>query len=172
MAKKVAGYLKLAGAGRVGQPVAADRAGARPARHQHHGVLQGVQRPDRRTWRRARPIPVVITYYQDKSFTFEMKTPPVSFFLKKAASVPKGSQAPGPRPGRQRHQGAGARHRPEEDEGPQRRRRRSGDAHGRGLGPLDGPPGGGVGRWQTSESASRPPARASTARSSIRSTRR
>jgi large subunit ribosomal protein L11 len=38
---------------------------------------------------------VVITYYQDKSFTFEMKTPPVSFFLKKAASLQKGSKTPG-----------------------------------------------------------------------------
>jgi large subunit ribosomal protein L11 len=41
------------------------------------------------------PIPVVITYYQDRSFTFEMKTPPVSFFLKKAAKVQKGSTTPG-----------------------------------------------------------------------------
>ena len=36
------------------------------------------------------PIPVVITYYQDKSFTFEMKTPPVSYFLKKAAEPAEG----------------------------------------------------------------------------------
>ncbi|MCP1335173.1 50S ribosomal protein L11 [Futiania mangrovi] len=41
------------------------------------------------------PIPVVITVYQDKSFTFAMKTPPASFFLKRAASVGKGSKAPG-----------------------------------------------------------------------------
>jgi|SRR5687768_3399142 large subunit ribosomal protein L11 len=41
------------------------------------------------------PVPVVITYYADRSFTFEMKTPPVSFFLKKAAGLPKGSQTPG-----------------------------------------------------------------------------
>jgi large subunit ribosomal protein L11 len=41
------------------------------------------------------PIPVVITYYQDRSFTFEMKTPPVSYFLKKAAKIQKGSQTPG-----------------------------------------------------------------------------
>src|SRR5579859_5484508 len=40
------------------------------------------------------PVPVVITYYQDKSFTFEM-TPPVSFFLMKAAGIQKGSQTPG-----------------------------------------------------------------------------
>ena len=41
------------------------------------------------------PIPVVITYYQDKSFTFQMKTPPVSFFLKKAANLKSGSKTPG-----------------------------------------------------------------------------
>jgi large subunit ribosomal protein L11 len=41
------------------------------------------------------PIPVEITYYQDKSFTFKMKTPPVSFFLKKAAALQKGSKTPG-----------------------------------------------------------------------------
>ncbi len=38
------------------------------------------------------PVPVVITYYQDKSFTFEMKTPPASHFLKKAAKITTGSQ--------------------------------------------------------------------------------
>jgi large subunit ribosomal protein L11 len=41
------------------------------------------------------PVPVEITYYHDKSFTFKMKTPPVGFFLKKAANVQKGSQTPG-----------------------------------------------------------------------------
>ena len=41
------------------------------------------------------PTPVVITYYADKSFTFEMKTPPVSFFLKKAAGLKSGSHTPG-----------------------------------------------------------------------------
>jgi large subunit ribosomal protein L11 len=41
------------------------------------------------------PIPVVITVYQDKSFTFTTKTAPVSFFLKKAAGLPKGGQEPG-----------------------------------------------------------------------------
>jgi large subunit ribosomal protein L11 len=38
---------------------------------------------------------VVITAYQDRSFTFEMKQPPVSYFLKKAAGVQKGSQTTG-----------------------------------------------------------------------------
>ena len=46
MAKKITGYIKSAGAGGGGQSVAADRSGARSARPQHHGVLQGVQRAD------------------------------------------------------------------------------------------------------------------------------
>jgi large subunit ribosomal protein L11 len=41
------------------------------------------------------PIPVVITVYQDRSFTFEMRTPPMSYFLKKAAKLESGSKAPG-----------------------------------------------------------------------------
>ncbi len=41
------------------------------------------------------PVPTVITYYQDKSFTFETKTPPASFYLKKAAGLKSGSQTPG-----------------------------------------------------------------------------
>ena len=41
------------------------------------------------------PIPVVITVYVDKSFTFETKSPPVSFFIKKAIKLKKGSQTPG-----------------------------------------------------------------------------
>ncbi len=41
------------------------------------------------------PIPVVITAYKDKSFTFTTKTSPNSFFLKKAAALKKGGQTPG-----------------------------------------------------------------------------
>ena len=41
------------------------------------------------------PCPTVITYYADKSFTFEIKTPPASFYLKKAAKVKSGSKTPG-----------------------------------------------------------------------------
>ena len=41
------------------------------------------------------PIPVVITAYQDRSFTFELKLPPVSFFLKKASGIKSGSKTPG-----------------------------------------------------------------------------
>jgi len=41
------------------------------------------------------PIPVVITAYADRTFSFITKTPPVSYFLKKAANLQKGSQTPG-----------------------------------------------------------------------------
>ena len=41
------------------------------------------------------PIPVVITAYGDRSFTFVTKTPPASYFLKKAAGVEKGAQLTG-----------------------------------------------------------------------------
>ena len=41
------------------------------------------------------PTPVVITYYTDKSFTMEIKTPPASYFLKKAAKVTSASKTPG-----------------------------------------------------------------------------
>ncbi|MEM6946174.1 MAG: 50S ribosomal protein L11 [Pseudomonadota bacterium] len=41
------------------------------------------------------PCPTIITYYADKSFTFEIKTPPASFLLKKAAKLKSGSKTPG-----------------------------------------------------------------------------
>jgi large subunit ribosomal protein L11 len=41
------------------------------------------------------PVPVIVTVFQDKSFTFEMKTPPASYFLKKAAKINAGSKEPG-----------------------------------------------------------------------------
>ena len=58
------------------------------------------------------PIPVVITIYGDKSFTFEMRTPPVSYFIKKAAKIESGSKNSRPRQGGQHHQGAGAKRSP------------------------------------------------------------
>jgi large subunit ribosomal protein L11 len=41
------------------------------------------------------PCPTVITYYQDKSFTLEIKTPPASYYIKKAAKLKSGSKEPG-----------------------------------------------------------------------------
>jgi len=41
------------------------------------------------------PCPTVITYYQDKSFEMDIKTPPASYYIKKAAKLKSGSNAPG-----------------------------------------------------------------------------
>jgi large subunit ribosomal protein L11 len=41
------------------------------------------------------PTPVIISYFQDKSFTMEIKTPPASYYLKKAAKLQSGSKTPG-----------------------------------------------------------------------------
>ena len=41
------------------------------------------------------PCPTVFSYYQDKSFTMEIKTPPASYYLKKAAKLKSGSKTPG-----------------------------------------------------------------------------
>ena len=41
------------------------------------------------------PCPTVISYYQDKSFTMDIKTPPASYYLKKAAKLKSGSKTPG-----------------------------------------------------------------------------
>jgi large subunit ribosomal protein L11 len=94
MAKKVAGFLKLqvpAGAANPSPPIG-------PALGQRGiNIMEFCKAFNARTqeMEKGSPVPVVITYYQDKSFTFEMKTPPVSFFLKKAAKLDKGSQTPG-----------------------------------------------------------------------------
>ena len=99
------------------------------------------------------PIPVVITYYQDKSFTFAMKTPPVSYFLKKAANLKSGSKEPGKVKAGQISRDKVRADRRGQDEGPERQRRRGGHAHGRGLRPLDGSGSGGLRRWQRLQSA-------------------
>ncbi len=94
MAKKVAGFLKLqvpAGAANPSPPIG-------PALGQRGiNIMEFCKAFNAQTQEleKSSPIPVEITYFQDKSFTFKMKTPPVSFFLKKAAKLPKGSQTPG-----------------------------------------------------------------------------
>jgi large subunit ribosomal protein L11 len=94
MAKKVAGYLKLqvpAGAATPSPPIG-PALGQRGINIMEFCKAFNAQSQD---MEKGSPVPVEITYYQDKSFTFRMKTPPVSYFLKKAAGLQKGSQTPG-----------------------------------------------------------------------------
>ena len=94
MAKKVAGYLKLqvpAGAANPSPPIG-PALGQRGINIMEFCKAFNAQSQE---MEKGSPIPVEITYYQDKSFTFKMKTPPVSHFLKKAANVQKGSMTPG-----------------------------------------------------------------------------
>jgi large subunit ribosomal protein L11 len=94
MAKKITGYLKLqvpAGAANPSPPIG-------PALGQRGlNIMEFCKAFNAQTQKMEKgiPIPVVITTYQDRSFTFEMKTPPVSYFLKKAASLQSGSKTPG-----------------------------------------------------------------------------
>ncbi|MBN9027726.1 MULTISPECIES: 50S ribosomal protein L11 [Kaistia] len=94
MAKKVAGYLKLqvkAGSATPSPPIG-------PALGQRGiNIMEFCKSFNAQTqeMEKGSPVPVVITYYQDKSFTFVMKTPPVSFLLKKAAGLDKGATTPG-----------------------------------------------------------------------------
>ncbi len=94
MAKKIDSYIKLqvpAGQANPSPPIgpALGQAGLNimefcKAFNAHtQGGEQGV------------PIPTIITVYADRSFSFETKSPPASYFIKKAAKLPKGSQEPG-----------------------------------------------------------------------------
>jgi large subunit ribosomal protein L11 len=94
MAKKIAGYLKLqvpAGSATPSPPIG-PALGQRGINIMEFCKAFNAQSQE---MEKGSPIPVEITYYQDKSFTFRMKTPPVSFFLKKAAGLQKGGQTPG-----------------------------------------------------------------------------
>jgi large subunit ribosomal protein L11 len=94
MAKKISGYIKLqvpAGAANPSPPIG-------PALGQRGvNIMEFCKAFNAKTqeMEKGMPIPTVITVFQDKSFTFETKTPPASFYLKKAAKVQKGSAAPG-----------------------------------------------------------------------------
>jgi large subunit ribosomal protein L11 len=93
MAKKITAYIKLelpAGAAKPSPPVG-------PALGQHglnimefcksfNAKTQGIEA--------GTPTPVVITVYGDRTFTFELKTPPASFFLRRAAGLKKGAAKP------------------------------------------------------------------------------
>jgi large subunit ribosomal protein L11 len=102
MAKKVIGQLKLqvkAGQANPSPPVG-------PALGQRGiNIMQFCKDFNARTqeMEQGAPVPVLITYYQDKSFSMELKTPPASWYLKKAAGLKqvgkrnraKGSEKPG-----------------------------------------------------------------------------
>ena len=97
MAKKVTGFLKLqvpAGAANPSPPIG-------PALGQRGlNIMEFCKAFNAQTQKMEKgvPIPVIITTYADRSFTFEMKTPPVSYFLKKAAKLESGSKTPGREP--------------------------------------------------------------------------
>jgi large subunit ribosomal protein L11 len=94
MARKVTGYLKLqvpAGSANPSPPIG-------PALGQRGlNIMEFCKAFNAQTQQleKGAPIPVTITIYQDRSFTFELRTPPVSHFLKKAANLTSGSKAPG-----------------------------------------------------------------------------
>ena len=93
MAKKIQAYIKLqvaAGSANPSPPVG-------PALGQHGvNIMEFCKAFNAKTQEleKGLPIPVVITVYSDRSFTFITKTPPASVLLRKAAGVPKGSSTP------------------------------------------------------------------------------
>ena len=93
MAKKVQAYIKLqvaAGAANPSPPVG-------PALGQHGvNIMEFCKAFNARTesLEKGAPTPVVITVYSDRSFTFETKTPPAAYLLKKAAGIKSGSGKP------------------------------------------------------------------------------
>ncbi|WP_102798944.1 50S ribosomal protein L11 [Bowmanella denitrificans] len=93
MAKKVKGLIKLqvaAGSANPSPPVG-------PALGQHGvNIMEFCKAFNARTESldKGAPTPVVITVYEDRSFTFETKTPPASYLLKKAAGLKSGSARP------------------------------------------------------------------------------
>ena len=94
MAKKIVGFIKLqvpAGKANPSPPIG-------PALGQRGlNIMEFCMGFNAKTQNEEKgmPIPVTITVFSDKSFTFEMKTPPASYYLKKAAKLESGSKAPG-----------------------------------------------------------------------------
>jgi large subunit ribosomal protein L11 len=94
MAKKIVGYIKLqipAGKANPSPPVG-------PALGQRGlNIMQFVKEFNAatQTMEPGMPVPVVITAFADRSFSFIMKTPPNTYFLKKAAGIQKGTTTPG-----------------------------------------------------------------------------
>ena len=94
MAKKIIGYIKLqvpAGAANPSPPIG-------PALGQRGvNIMEFCKAFNAATGEQEKgmPIPTVITVYADRSFSFETKTPPASFLIKKAAKLKAGSKEPG-----------------------------------------------------------------------------
>ena len=94
MAKKITGYLKLqvpAGSATPSPPIG-------PALGQRGlNIMEFCKAFNAKTqeMEKGAPTPVVITIYADKSFTFETKTAPVTYFIKKAVNLKSGSKLPG-----------------------------------------------------------------------------
>ena len=93
MAKKVNGYIKLqvpAGAANPSPPIG-------PALGQQGvNIMEFCKQFNAQTQKleKGLPIPVIITVYSDRSFTFVMKTPPASVLIRKALGIEKGSGTP------------------------------------------------------------------------------
>ena len=93
MAKKVQGYVKLqvpAGSANPSPPIG-------PALGQQGvNIMEFCKQFNAQTQKleKGLPIPVIITVYTDRSFTFVMKTPPASVLIRKAIGIEKGSGAP------------------------------------------------------------------------------
>jgi len=91
MAKQVTAYIKLqveAGKANPSPPVG-------PALGQHGlNIMEFCKAFNAATQKMEGPVPVIISVYSDRSFTFETKTPPASFLLKKAAGIKSGSGRP------------------------------------------------------------------------------
>ena len=94
MAKKITGYIKLqvpAGKANPSPPIG-------PALGQRGvNIMEFCKAFNAQTGSEepGTPLPTVITVYADRSFSFETKTPPATYFLKKAAKLTSGSKLPG-----------------------------------------------------------------------------
>ncbi len=137
MAKKIEGYIKLqipAGKANPAPPIG-------PALGQHGVNIMEFCKAFNAKTQNDDPdmkVPVVITVYADRSFTFETKTPPAGDLLRKAAGIPKGSGTPNKTKVGRISRGQDPRDRRKETAGPQYDQHRISDADDRGNCEVDG----------------------------------